>query len=233
MIKKHLDVFIGIGPTMISSWAGYSPHSLYTYLEKCSRISEFTSGNNLPKHSITRNYLYSQSQNQSCTDFDFALSILAWGGIRRNHAVSLADQWDDCEWIINKLRSNSLTRFDAYQAFFNLREKNRLTGIGPAYFTKIIFFAGAMHDGYIMDQWTSRSINLLLGYNLIEMIKAGNSFRVSDKNTVETYITFCKLIETLHKENEILISAAKVEESLFSSGGKEKGEWRKYVLANG
>jgi hypothetical protein len=233
LIKEHLDVFISIGPTMNSSWAGYSPHSLYTYLEKYSNISKLTSGNNLSKHSITRDDLFSQSKNQNYKGIDFALNVLAWGGIRRNHAITLANQWANCEWIINKLRSNTISRFDAYEAFFNLRQNNHLSGIGPAYFTKLIFFGGTMHDGYIMDQWTSRSINLLLGYELIQMIKMGNSSRVSDKNTAETYITFCNLIENIYRENKILISAAKVEESLFSNGGKNKGKWREYVLSNG
>jgi hypothetical protein len=100
---------------------------------------------------------------------------------------------------------------------------NRLPGLGPAFFTKLIIFMRAIEDGYVMDQWVAKSINLLVGMNIVEM--AGET--VSLKNTSEKYEQFCLAIDRLSET--LGISPDATEQALFSIGGKRAGEWRKYV----
>jgi len=66
-----------------------------------------------------------------------------------------------------------------YNDFFELD----LQGCGPAFFTKIMFFFSSNLRCFIMDQWTSRSINLLLGENLI---KLDNKITVNKKKNIKT-----------------------------------------------
>ena len=86
-----------------------------------------------------------------------------------------------------------------------------------------------------MDQWTARSINLLVDKQLITMRKSKNPSPSKEGNSGKIYNTFCQVIEDLSKKiTEIkkprTISPEDVEQLIFSRGGKKnKLEWRKYV----
>jgi hypothetical protein len=150
---------------------------------------------------------------------------MAWGGMRRDHA---RDAWQEREkWlpIIKALRNEKCARRDAYRAF----QKAEISGLGPAYFTKLIFFSCPHHSGYIMDQWTGKSINLLFGDGKSHPILFSGHW-VSRSNSPETYEEFCVLVEHLAKKLEV--GPPKAEEMIFSSGGKNPGRWRQYVKLN-
>ena len=114
-----------------------------------------------------------------------------------------------------------------------------LPGMGPAYFTKLIFFlsSGSKEQGLIMDQWTSASVNLLSGHEIVKThrsrIKLKNGERifetVSDNNTSENYENYCQYVEHLASPTKLNISPDRVEELLFSSG-RGKGKWRNHVV---
>ena len=72
-----------------------------------------------------------------------------------------------------------------------------------------------------MDQWTSKSINLITQEKIIWLNSQG---LVTDKNQVEEYSKFCKIVEDLSKI--INIQPLDLEENLFSNGGRKKGLWR-------
>jgi hypothetical protein len=103
-------------------------------------------------------------------------------------------------------------------------------GIGPAYFTKLIFFANPRHDGYIMDQWTSRSVNFLLERSPIVKMRTKN--HVDPRNDEAAYERFCCAVEAL---SDLLInrSPEETEQCLFSTGGRQPHPWRRYLLENG
>ena len=114
-----------------------------------------------------------------------------------------------------------------------------MKGIGPAYYTKLIFFFGDQ-SGLIMDQWTARSTNLLLGKTLIKLV--GNV--VSDTNSEQVYGEYLHFVAEL-KNHLGINSLAKAEELIFSCPhkhravkkrlGKHHGAcsaWRKYVAEN-
>ena len=104
-------------------------------------------------------------------------------------------------------------------------------GMGPAYFTKLIFFlmpeSASSARGYIMDQWTSRSMNLLKSdARFIKTVVSGNSRWVADSNDEGTYEAFCREVETLAAI--LSMRPDKAEELLFSEG-RGKGRWRNYL----
>lgn len=101
-------------------------------------------------------------------------------------------------------------------AFYELMKSRKLTGMGPAYFTKLICFLSRDLNGYTMDQWTAKSINLLLMKPLVKLTSSG---LVSKSNTATTYEEFCLGIESLAKI--IKKNPLDTEEMLFSNGGNK------------
>lgn len=97
-------------------------------------------------------------------------------------------------------------------------------GWGPAFFTKLIFFVRPADDGYIMDQWTGKSVNLLTGKPLVHLSYKGH---VTDNTSADDYEEFCKVVEDL--ANICGSSGGEAEDRLFSHGGRKPGEWRAYV----
>jgi hypothetical protein len=111
------------------------------------------------------------------------------------------------------LKTDCPNRREAYLLFSGLRAENNLPGIGPAYFTKLIFFVRPTLGGYIMDQWTARSINLLYGKTI--QLTQGPSVAENDP---EIYEDFRRKIEDVGER--LRCSPDEAERALFSSGGR-------------
>lgn len=174
---------------------------------------------------FTRDKLLNNEFIKELSSEELAIAILSWGGMNREHGKSL---FNHKEWIeiIDALKNKKIkSRKEAYELFQNLRKKGKLTGMGPAYFTKLICFVNPELNGYIMDQWTSKSINILCKKNIIKLSKVGN---VTDKNDSDIYEKFCLLVEEL--ASKLKLNPLNMEEQLFSSGGFYKGKWRNYVV---
>jgi len=176
---------------------------------------------------LTRTELLDQKFLDSLTNEELAIAILSWGGMNREHGKSL---FNHTEWldIITKMRKNEIkSRKEAYGLFARLRKNKKLKGMGPAYFSKLICFVNPNLKGYIMDQWTSKSVNLLFESKFTFFNKNGN---VTDKNTPEIYEDFCCKIEYL--ADLLKLNPIDLEENLFSNGGVNKGKWREFVVDN-
>ena len=147
--------------------------------------------------------------------------------MNREHGKSLFQQKEWLDLIVRMRTEEIKTRKEAYELFKNLRKNKKLKGMGPAYFTKLICFVNPKLKGYIMDQWTSKSINLLFESKLLFL---GNNVNVTDNNSDEIYEDFCLKIEYLP---ELLnLKPIDLEENLFSNGGINKGKWRQFVVDN-
>ena len=81
-----------------------------------------------------------------------------------------------------------------------------------------------MNACYIIDQWTSKSANILNKTPLVNLI----SGHVNKKNGVEQYKLFCELVEGVAKK--LSMSADEVELFMFSRGGRKKLPWRDYLV---
>lgn len=153
------------------------------------------------------------------------VEVMAWGsqGSGPGGSRHVLTAWKDKEKIeqkLHRIRNGGLSRRDAYNLFLN---EGRITGLGPAYWTKLLYFFSPDASFYILDQWTAKSINLLLGYQLVRM--QGDA--LSNKNKSGNYQAYCEEVDKIAKilGNE----GDQVEEMLMSKGGKEPWPWRAYV----
>lgn len=153
-------------------------------------------------------------------------AILGWGRLRPRAYTWVKPRQVESAEIIKKIRRGEFTRTEAFAKFRALKGS---FGMGPAYYTKLIFFALPSHDGYIMDQWTSRSINLLCDRQVVRM--ANRSVRPD--NTEDNYEDFCKAVEALvphFRARGQEVDAEWVEACLFAGRSRKPPlPWRQYV----
>ncbi len=189
---------------------------------------------------------------QPCKNIDtseLCVSILAWGGIRPDHFNLLFTQNKTNVWlpVAEQIRQGNLTRKDAFDRFTKLRENDNLPGMGPAYFTKLIYFLMPRKKdnpiGYIMDQWLGCSINLLFNElvvklnhsiswskNVTDVDASDISSTVSDFNTGDNYERFCLAVEKVSSEIGDSWTPESAELAMMSAGRKKPQVWRKYVV---
>lgn len=222
-------------------WMGTSARG---WLEKVN--PEFLLAN-VPEKPLSRQELLNHIQdikNQpSVTDSDIdalIIAVFAWGGMRQTKLIAgnAVKTMPYYRAICRKL----IEGYDpekAYQQFYALHLSGKMKGIGPAFYTKMIFFLGDQ-TGLIMDQWTSRSANLLLGKNIIKL----SNGVVAKNNSRENYSCYLEFMDNL--KNELgCKSSATAEQLIFSCSHKKndllgglRGQhsifsaWRKYVVEN-
>ena len=230
--NEHLAVFRQHFNGQSEAWVGSNVSSWSNWVLERLVSQHSLETTSLPNRTVSRNELCAMSEDSAVDDLTLVLSILSWGGMHRRHAVSALATWSEWRHIITRLREGLFSRSAAYNSFANVRRNKLLTGMGPAYFTKLIYFCDPNHDGYIMDQWTARSSNLLGISPAIKMYAAKDSkfMGVSDKNTSETYEAFCRFIEYIGDSYFPDFDYSSVEEAMFSEG-RDKGAWRSYVIA--
>lgn len=159
------------------------------------------------------------------------ICAMAWGGQGVGASVGSAKK----SWaaraalvpVLKELRCGTLTRAQAYDLFCGDGE---ISGLGPSFFTKLIFFFSRDPDCYIMDQWTAKSINYLTGETVVLMSRHWPS----RKNCGENFSRYCELVDelvVLLSLRDQINTGEQVEQRLFSNGGREKirGEWRAVV----
>lgn len=173
---------------------------------------------------LTRDSLKQLCQNTDISDGTCTVAILAWGGQRRNHGVTTFQQFEHIQPIIRSMREKEVTTLEAYSKFHNLWVNKIIKGLGAAFFTKLIFFCEPSHTGFIMDQWTAKSVNLIANERFIQLSAQGY---VTNQNTPDTYHRFCLAIDQIGSIIEK--SGEEVEMNLFSGGGRNPMCWRKYV----
>ncbi len=159
------------------------------------------------------------------------LHAMAWGGqgvgITRRHAINA---WQHRLFLSEKLinlRSNPmLSRADAYSLFDG---ELSIPGLGPSYWTKLIFFFSEAEDRYIMDQWTAKSINYLWNAQIVPM---NGHMPDAKKCDGGVYNEFCSHVDELtaiandRKNEDRIWTGEMIEQRLFSSGGRSPGPFR-------
>jgi hypothetical protein len=152
---------------------------------------------------------------------------MAWGmqgaGLGARHVLDAWEQKEKIKELLTKLRDKQQTRKQAYRLFVD----NPIPGLGPAYFTKLIYFFCDASDRYIMDQWTGKSVNLLCGRQIVRI----DLDAVSRRNDELDYEAFCRVID--HMAVMRRCSGDDLEQGLFSTnaaGRQKRGTWRQHVL---
>lgn len=211
------------------------------YLKKLKHHEQKSVGNNVLKfgnriqdifrfskvhdHKIDRCKLTKICKDINVSEIEQVISVFSWGGMRYDHARQIFKNWNVLKPIILKIKNNEYRdRSEVFQEFQHKRNNKLLPFLGIAFYTKLICFINPNYNGYILDQWTAKSINLLFGKPIIAITKNG---WVTDKNSSEDYEKYCLLNEKLSKELEL--NPIKTEEVLFSFEGRNPGYWREYV----
>lgn len=202
-------------------WKGRVPSHWFNHLRMDFEIERLESS------VLNRKDLFEICDDPTRSALECVASICAWGGMKVGHGKALFETRSAWLPIVEDLRTVKYSRLQTYSMFSQLREERKLPGCGPAYFTKFIFFLSCGQPGYIMDQWTGKSIQLLTGTTRPILTKSGY---VADENTGQEYDGFCRTIELLAQE--LNVSPRETEEKIFSVGGKNAGQWRCYVRKN-
>jgi hypothetical protein len=174
---------------------------------------------------LDRYELFEYCQDPNNNNLNVLVAILSWGGMRRDHGKLLFKEPVFALDLVNNLRIGTYqTRHIAFSAFQKNRTEGKLPGLGIGYFTKLICFLSPNLNGYIMDQWVGKSINLLTGQNVVNI--TSNSW-VNDNNNADTYEVFCTYIDNL----ALLLNCTGYEaEKRIFSVGRGQGDWRKYLI---
>lgn len=229
-IERHLDSFRALSRPWGNQPLGVSPASWYAYIVS---NADFNSSDSLSKMPLSRLELLTLSKSSAVSSFDCCVSIMAWGGMNRKHGTKALATFHIWESVIDQLRGGVICHLEAFEKFQAIRKAGDLPGMGIAYFTKLIYFLDVFNKGYILDQWTARSTNLLHGKNAISLTWGSYGKRrfavVNDKNTAVEYDFFCNFVTELAALCDHLTSPDETEEALFSQGRKQ-GNWRDYVI---
>jgi hypothetical protein len=153
---------------------------------------------------------------------------MCWGWQEKGPrgAKGATEAWQSRDKIkdhLEALRAGNLVRCEAYKLF---RKQGKVRGLGPSYFTKLLFFFSPADDFWIMDQWTGKSINLLTGKNVVRF--SGSS--PSDQNKGGNYQAYCEEVDAL--ATLLNTNGNEIEQRLMSKGKPNPWPWRSHVVAN-
>ena len=185
-------------------------------------------------HALPRHILDRTAVQQICRDpttnvlFGYVCAM-AWGGqgTELGGPSHVASAWAANAIVashLTALRSGGITRCQAYNLF--LGGAGKVQGLGPSFFTKLLYFFSPTDDFYIMDQWTGKAVDLLTGCSVVRI--AGNA--PAGWNKCGNYQAYCEEVDQI----ATLLSVAGIvaEEMLFSKGNPNPWRWRVHVRAN-
>jgi hypothetical protein len=178
----------------------------------------------LPDHLLTRQEVRAICQNHNNPVLFGYICAMAWGGQRHFHAGPAWANRQDIALALENLRNGDLPRNQAY-GLFNNGHGNHFPGLGPAYFTKLLYFFSPEPCCYIMDQWTAKSVNILNQKHVVRM----NGGNVHNMNSGNNYQAFCEEIDDIAEEL-CHYTGDIAEERLFSKGGHHPWPWRAYLM---
>ncbi|MEY4327280.1 MAG: hypothetical protein RIS24_3451 [Verrucomicrobiota bacterium] len=221
-VPEHWNVLQGL-PYVAAGAVGIAPSAWVEGLQ----LIGVPDADQLPQSALDR-----AAVRQICRDtnkpvlFGYACGM-AWGGQglgpTRPHAQSAWAAHADLKPILELLRTQPLNRVQAYELFLN---GARIPGLGPSFWTKLLFFFAERADLYVMDQWVAKSVNLLVGRPLVPLV--GGCPPRDTPSAV--YNTYCEEID--HIANHLGLSGSQAEEKMMSHGGHKPGAWRSHVLQN-
>jgi len=220
MNEAHLNYLIQIG----DNERGYIGNNSFHWANHVLPSGNF---DNYLNRKFNRYELFEYCCDPNNSNLNVLAAILSWGGMRRDHGRLLFNNLEFVLGIVDNLRNGVYqNRQIAFSKIQENRTNNLLSGLGIGYFTKLICFLAPNLNGYIMDQWVSKSINLLTGQKVVSI--TSNSW-VNDNNNADTYEIFCTHIDNL----AILLNCSGFEaEKRIFSVGRGHGAWRNYLIQN-
>ena len=183
--------------------------------------------------------------------------VLIWGGHRLNQILDVLNHFEDDKQFLNDITSMLCKASHSPEEVYSTLKS--IKGLGPAYFTKILYFythafnKNRNHKAYIMDQFTSKSMNLLRkesiksGINLsqddLEISKNTNkktgkiSYTLDNNTPYSMYENYNQDIERLvqffQEKGNRNVDADIIEVMLFGDSNKKSNtplrKWRLYT----
>lgn len=180
----------------------------------------------LPQHALDRKQVRAICLDSSKQVLFGYICAMAWGSQERGPRglSGVTKPWQNKDAIrtnLEKLRAGNFTRREAYNLF---RAEAPVGGLGPSYFTKLVYFFSPASDFWIMDQWTAKSINLLTGVTVVRMSESAPSRRNKGGN----YQAYCEEVDELARL--LGVCGDQVEQRLMSKGKPNPGPWREHVV---
>lgn len=155
--------------------------------------------------------------------------VAAWGGQRKTHFKS-SIRADQLVPLIKRLLNSSYTRMDDFAHAKQVCKQ--IKGLKISFYTKLLFFLRPVQDGYILDQWTAKSINCLTRSSVVRLTRANakGECRAVDDTSPEEYKRFCLAVEGLPAQLwPKLAPPATAEAAEMAIFDKPKGKWREFV----
>ncbi len=215
---------IGVAPAAWLSSAGRHDED---WIERSER---------LPRDPISREYVRTAIHADLRPLEELVAMIFAWGGMDRRRGTDALSSFPIWRPVIEDLRKSTIMPPEAYERFATVR-RTGVKGMGPAYFTKLIFFFTApspTNSAYIMDQWTGLSANYLTNSPLVKLTRIHGRRKIShwvnDKNNARVYSEFCELVDKLALSLNVFPKSV-AEEMIFSEGYR-RGLWRNHLVSN-
>jgi Putative 8-oxoguanine DNA glycosylase OGG-like protein len=162
------------------------------------------------------------------------VAVMAWGRMKVKHGRLALDDRGVTRGtvlkLVHQIRTSTSDRAADYKRFYEARRNGSLEGIGPAYYTKLLFFLRPDRTAYILDQWTAKSIHVLTSSRQFPKLNGAKGVAtVSDRVTPDDYEKYCLIVDNMAAYEPAGWTGPDVEERMFSQGGRDPKHWRQYV----
>jgi hypothetical protein len=213
IISTHLDRLMK-SPFCGEAWVGITPEIFASRLDPCpEKVEDFW------KKSLRRSDLKTICQNREIQVLSAYVAVMAWGGQGRGHPQTTWNQRFAIEKKLNKIKSQSPDREEAFSMFIG---EGRIRGLGPSYFTKLLYFFNK-NPMYIMDLWTSLSVNLLTGTQVVPV----SSHYIHSRVTPAQYSQFCEVVDEIARRTGY--PPDQIEMRMFDGANPNSESWRNFV----
>ncbi|HEY1122262.1 MAG TPA: hypothetical protein VGE67_11710 [Haloferula sp.] len=138
----------------------------------------------LPGNQLDRGRVMAICQDPAIDELHGYVCAMAWGGQHRvpggKGSTNVKDAWSQrkaLSGILGNLRSGNLSREAAYRLFLDEKGRNKISGLGPSFFTKLIYFFSrdvpAGQEPYIVDNGVLHRMTLLTGLPFFKKASCG------------------------------------------------------------
>ena len=193
-----------------------------------AELRDFTNAGNYTRHLVDRDgcditgMLARQQVLRCCHDPEipplaaFAL-CMAWGGQRMDHYRQCLNS-PTLLHMLTELRQSRGTRLQDYAMASGMR----VAGLGTTFLSKLLYFLRPTRDAYVIDQWVTKSLQMLVDPCPLRPIKWGGPH---PETTPIEYDEACRCLEEIGEKLGGL-SGETTEQLLFSHPG---GAWRSII----
>jgi hypothetical protein len=227
--ERHFAAFRELMDSDLQSQGMLGQSALQYFTDKLAGLGE--APGDLAREPMDRAALRQQCMDASTDPLAGYLAVMAWGGqgkLNRSHAVNPWKQRAAIAAQLLALRARSHTRQSAYRVFC---EAPDIHGLGPSYYTKLIYFFAHTPPGqecYIMDQFSACSVNLLFDESIVLLMDQKSPSRA---NTCAHYDAFCQGIDAIGAALGGRYTGAEIEMAMFARNASGIRPWRHYLKA--